>query len=618
MKKYISRLIVVLLTVAVLATNVSLVAYAVSGDESDYYPTIVIPGLFQSEVKLYDNDGNILLNSEGEAYSAPFFMDTTTEIIEQALTEALVPIASLLITQKDKDSKAANAVADVLGSVLLTKVASDSNGELIYNVKATEYNTNAAALSSYDRDYILNQIPLNDYVEIAGAENLYFYSYVSFGNVKSIAQGLYDLIQTAKAESGKEKVNIVAISQGGSIFTALMQLYEDNEEINFVDDINRVCYIIPAADGSSLVGDLYTDGLLDDADALYGTMFPSLFDDDQLMLSYLINIILRILPNADVNNIIDTAVDVLVEDYLEYSTAMWALVPSADYPVAADKYLSDEEDAVIREQTDWYYEAQCNLDNYILNYQAQGVEFFDIVAYNYSLYQICDSWDEVNADGIIQLDSTSFGATSYGVDVQLPDDYQVAGTYCTCGTPENHIDSYNIVDVSTGILCETTFYFYGQNHERTARNDVIIKLATRILTDESFENVYSDPAFPQFNNSRDSRGFINTINIWAKYDTSNLSAEDAAELESALAQAQAVIDNTVVDTEAYETAKTRLENIIYKIQNGVEKPVEENDSFSSSFIELLTKLIKFFSDVLFRLFGGQGFSEMIKYKNVNI
>ena len=64
-------------------------------------------------------------------------------------------------------------------------------------------------------------------------------------------------------------------------------------------------------------------GLLDDDDALYGYMFPSLLDKDQEMLAYLINLILRILPNADVNNIIDTAVHVLIEDYLEYSTMLW-------------------------------------------------------------------------------------------------------------------------------------------------------------------------------------------------------------------------------------------------------------------------------------------------------
>lgn len=613
MKKNVKKIFSCILTVCIILTSISVMAVAIETAKTEYYPSIVIPGIFQSEVKLYDENGNVMLNSEGEEYSPPFFMGETVEIVEQALTKALLPLASLLVTQYDFNDRCADAVSEVLGSALLTKVASDSQGKLKYNIKATEYKTNAANLSEYDRNYILDQIPLNDYVNIAGAENLYFYSYVSFGNMQEIAKGLYELIQIAKEESGKDKVNLVPISQGGSVATALMQYYEDTEGINFAEDVNKVCYIVPAADGSSLLGEIYEYGLLDDDEALYGTMFPSLFDDDQQTLAYLVNIILRILPNADVNNILDTAVDVLVEDYLEYSTALWGLIPSANYPGAADKYLSDEEDKEIREQTDWYYNAQCNLDSYILKYKSQGVEFFDIIDYNYSLYQICDSWDKVNADGIIQLDSTSFGATSYGVDVKLPEDYTAAGTYCTCGHPENHIDSYRVVDASTGLLCETSFYFYGQNHEQTARNDVIIKLATRILTDETFENVYSDPAFPQFNNSRDSRGFINTIKHWKNFDTSSLSAEDAARLTAALDQAQAVIDNTVVDVEAYESAVERLEYIIYKIENGTEKPVEEPES-ELSFDALLFKIIKFYSDLLLRLFGGKGFSDILLFR----
>ncbi len=602
-----------ILTVCIVLTSVSVMAVAVETADTEYYPTVIIPGIFQSEVKLYDENGNVMLNSEGEEYEAPFFMGDTMEIVGQALTKALLPLASLLALQYDINDRCADAIAEVLGSALLSKVASDNQGKFKYNVKATEYNTNAANLSEYDLAYILDQVPLNDYVNIAGAENLYFYSYVSFGNMKDIAKGLYELIQTAKAESGKDKVNLVPISQGGSVATALIQYYEDTEGIDFADDVNRVCYIVPAADGSSLLGEIYEYGLLDDPEALYSTMFPSLFDDGQQTLAYLVNIILRILPNADLNNILDTAIDVLVEDYLEYSTALWGLIPTANYPAAADKYLSDEEDKFIREQTDWYYNAQLKLDDYLKKYESQGVEIFDIVDYNYSLYQLCDSWDKVNADGIIQIDSTSFGATSLGVDVELPEDYTAVGTYCECGNPENHIDSYRLVDASTGILCERTFYFYGQDHEQTARNDVIIKLATRILTDETFDSVYSDSAFPQFNNSRNSKGFINTINRWKEYDTSALSAEDAIELSIALEQAQAVIDNTVVDIEAYKVAENRLDAIIYKIENGVAKPVDQQES-ECSFDTLLLKIIKFYSDLLLRLFGGKGFSDIILFR----
>lgn len=609
MKKFLALILAVSV---ILSSGICLMAGAAVPDcDCDHCPSIVIPGVFQSEVKYYDDNGNEMLNADGEPYPAPFFLDDTGTIVKAALSEALLPIAGMLISQNAKDTKAANAVADVLGSVLGSKIGSDNMGNVIGNVKATKYDTALSNLSKHDQDYALDQIPLNDYVDICGMDHLYFFSYMSFDNIQRLVEELYQLIQTAKRETGHDKVNLVPISQGGSLENALMQYYIDNG-YDFAADINRVCYIVPAADGASVLGEIFHYGLLDDPEALYGTMFPSLLEEDQEWLAYLINLILRIMPNADVNRIIDTAVDILVEKYLGYSTAMWALIPSGDYPESAEKYLSDPEDAYIREQTDWYYNAQLNHRKYILDFKAQGVEFFDICDYNYSLYQICDSWDDVNGDGIIQLDSTSLGATSAPVGCVLPEDYVQQNTYCSDPT-HNHMDEERIVDASTGILPETTFYFKGQDHEKTARNDVIIRLATRILTDNDFVDIYSDPGYPQFNYARDGKWFRNTLKQWADFDTSALSPELAAEFNEAYAAALAAAESTYLPTDEYEAAKERFENVTYKIANGKDKPVEK----VSFFIKLITKVFKFFSDFMLKYFGGKGISDIVFFRKVN-
>lgn len=573
--------------------------------DCDIAPAIVIPGVFQSDVHLYDNDGNIRLNADGEPYSGPFFLNTTNEIIKDALTNALMPIGAMLATQRVKDEKAAQAIAEVLGETLAGKVKSDQYGNVIDNVRAVKYDTSLANLSEYDRNYALNQIPLQSYVDQAGLDHLYFFSYMSFDNIQRLAEELYELIQTAKRETGHDKVNLVPISQGGSIENALMQLYKD-KGLDFSEDVNRVVYIIPAADGTAILGDIYHYGLLDDDGALYGYMFPSLLGDDQQWLAYLIPLLLRIMPNAQVNKIIDRAVDILIDRYLAYSTCMWALIPSGDYPAASDKYLSDPGDEYIREQTDWYYKAQMDSRSNILELQAKGVQFFDIADYDYSLYQICDSWDKVNADGVIHLDSTSFGATSVPVGQSLPEDYVQQNTYCTDST-HNHIDEGRIVDASTGILPETTFYFKGQDHEKTARNDVVMRLAVRILTDNSFIDVYSDPAYPQFNYARDSRGFINLYHQWKDYDTSTLSGNDKTEFEAAMSEAENAVNSTCMPTDDYNAAKERLENITYKISTGHERTEKQLSIFN----KLFTKIFRFFSETMLKYFGGKGYSDII-------
>lgn len=611
MKILFSRTLAVILSLVLAFSSLAVisVAAAENGDcNCDYCPSIVIPGIFQSNVRYLDENGNEMLNENGEPYSAPFFMKSTDEIVKKALEEALLPLGGLLLTQTDIDNRCANAVADVLGDALLSNIALDEYGRVKKNIQADRYTTSLANLTKEEREYALDQIPLNLYVDIAGLDHLYFFSYHSTGNMIDNVNELYELIQIAKAETGHDKVNLVPISQGGSVENALMQLYRD-KGLEFADDINRVCYVVPAADGAAVLGDIYHYGLLDDDEALYGYMFPSLLDEDQEYLAYLINLILRILPNADVNNILDTAVHVLVEDYLEYSTMLWALVPSKDYPDCREMYLSDPEDVHVLAQTDWFYNAQINSRDYILDAKSKGVEFFDIVDYNYTMYQICDSWDQVNADGIIHLDSESFGATSLGVDKPLPDDYVQANTYCT-DPSHNHIDEGRIVDASTGILCETTFYFKGQNHEQTARNDVIMRLAIRILTDETFVDVYSDPGYPQFNFARDSRGAINDYNRWKNYDTSNLSEADAAEFTAALSELGEAVNSTYMPTDEFNAAKERFEAITYKITNGTEREEEKPDMF----LAFLTKVFKFWSEIMLKFFGGKGFSDIVLFR----
>lgn len=592
------------LVLAVIMSVMCCSAVAQAATANEYIPSIVIPGIFQSETKYYDG-AKVQTNS-------PFFMDDTLDIVGMALTDALIPIGNLLINQEDKDEQAAYAVANLLGEVLLEKNRCDENGKFVHDIRATKYNDSFRDLSAYDQEYILDQIPLQNYIDIAGEENLYFFSYASFGNMIDTAQELYDFIQFVKADSGSDKVNIVPISQGGSVANALLQIYADNGR-SVAEDIHRILFIVPALDGSILMGEIYQYGLLDDSYELYNTMFPALMGEDDMM-SYLVNIILRILPNADINNILDVAVKVLIEDYLRYSTLFWGLCPSGNYPACREMYLLDEGLENILTQADWYYGAQCNSDANILQAKADGVEIFDVVDYNYPLYQLVDSYDDVNADGIIQLDSASMGAFSLGVDKKLPADY--VPTHSNCEDPQNHdhTDPNGIVDVCTGLLPETTFYFYNQDHEKTGSNDVIMKLAAAILTDDSFTSVHSYPdRFPQFNVGRNSKGLMRDVEEMKAYDTSKLSPELKAELEDAIAQAEEALNNTVVDINEFEAAKANFYSVcdkVEKYENGeINEAPKENGAYMD-FSNALAQIVEVLSKLFYILFGGAGFGDM--------
>lgn len=565
-------------------------------------PSLVIPGIFQSEVFLYDENGEIAVNADGEQYAGPFYLESTMEIVKVALSKALVPLIMALVLQRDVADMLATNVGEAIGEILMTNIKCDENGDPIKDIRATKYPTSVEYLSEHDREHILDNVPLQKYIDVAGADHLYFFSYYSLGNMIDTVEELYDYIQLIKKQTGHDKINIVPISQGGSLANMLLQMYKDKGR-DISEDINRIVYVVPAKNGSTLVGEIIEYGLLDDDEAIYGYMIPKLLEGD--WYSYLINFALRIFPKDVLNSILDSAVKGLV-DGLKYSTLIWGLCPKENYPAGAEMYLSDESTAEIRRQTDIFYQAQCNADQNILDAIDSGVKVFDICGYNYSLYAIVDSWDNVNADGIIQLESTSMGAVSYGVDVELPEDYVTENPHCT-NYEHNHIDPHNIVDARAGLLPDTTFYFYNQNHEKTGNNDVVMRLAVDLLTDENFVDVYSYPdRYPQFNTARNTKGINNDIKAAKTMDFSAMDPAVAAELEAAIVKVEAELENTVVDNESLDAAKEEFYAARAKAR-GEQYPAENDDQTN----EILGKIFKLASDVTYKFFGPRGWFDIM-------
>ena len=195
MKSIRSKIVSIILVLSMLISMSAFAATAVSTPcDCDNCPSIVIPGLFQSDVRYLDENGEPMLNSEGEPYSAPFFMEASGDVVKKALEEALLPLTSLLLTQHDFENRCANAIADVLGWALFSNLELDEYGHNIKNIQADKYETSVANLTVEQQEYIFDQIPLYDYVDAAGSDHLYFFSYVHTGNIIDTANDLYELI----------------------------------------------------------------------------------------------------------------------------------------------------------------------------------------------------------------------------------------------------------------------------------------------------------------------------------------------------------------------------------------------------------------------------------------
>lgn len=592
MKKFIS----IVLTVALIFSVCAAVANATTtktacGGDCENCPTIVIPGIGQSNVWLLDEDGNYVLDEDNDKISCfPGYFP-----VMPIVKIALFPILFSLLLQRNIGL---NKAVDKIVELGFGMNMSDNNGKDSGLIEVEKYPYSLAECNEYEKDEIYNNVPIQGLAETVGEDHLYYFAYNSFGNNIAIVDELYQFIQQVKAETGHDKVNLVPISLGGTVANGLLDYYPE-----VYKEINKVVYIVPALDGSTIVGDVYKKDLTFlDSEQLYHTFLEPLMEESQAKL---IEIAFRLFPDEVLMGFLNYTADALINKVLVNCTNMWALVPSKDYPDLANKLLSSPEKAEIRRQTDRYYQAQVNSDANIQKLVDNGVKVFNIVDYDFALYNIGNSWNNDNADGVIHLDSTSMGAHAAIVGETLPEGYVQQNTHCD-NPDHNHISPDNVVDASTGVLPDTTFYFDGQGHEGTGRNDVIMTLAIALLRNDDIENVYSDPNFPQFNVGRETkslrRGDLpNAKKTLERIESGEIAAtaEQKANLEKAIADAEAMLSRTVCVEGEAEQIEANLEAVLRDI--GVYGPEEEETTFGFAY-----GLNSFFDKIL----GTNGFSEL--------
>ena len=557
--------------------------------ECEYYPTIIIPGLGQSNNWVTDDEGNFILDDDGnKVASFPAYIQ-----IPQLIKTVALPALKSLLTQTDAglSDAAAQAIRDCFGIN-----ASDANGKLTGNVVTEKYPYSVAHAPDYAQETVFHHVPFNKYETDQPFDHMYYFPYNSFGNHLELVDELYDYIQMVKEQTGHDKVNLVPLSQGGTLTSGLIEYYPEISQ-----DLHKIIFVVPALDGSTIIGDVFNGRIsFLNKDYLYNGFLGELGLLDE-STARMIEVLLRIFPDEIIMACLEKAVTALVEEVMITSTNMWVLCPSDDYPSAAAKHLSTPEMAELKRQTEIYYQAQLNHKENILGLVEDGVQVFCFCEYNTPIINVGTSWNTENADYIIQTDSTSMGAYFANVGETLPADYVQKNTYCTDPASHNHISPDNVVDASAGLLPETTFYFDGQRHDLTATNDMILKLALELIQSDDVQNVYSSPAFPQYNIGRNPAKLIELVEKAEDVDTSKLSAADAEELNNAVTEAKTIIAATVGVKGELEASEARLTSCLVKA-GVIEAEAEKSNS----------DLFKKISLWLYENFGTNGFSEILK------
>jgi len=520
------------------------------GGQCGHCPVIIVPGIGQSRVVLKDKNGK-LQKSDGAAMgiNSPFRLKKASIVKTLAL-----PFLGMMLTGRDKNfsARAAKAIA---GCIAANETGPD--GKPLHNLEVVKYNKSAARCTPEELAFIYSTIPLKEAAGVIGEDHLYYFAFNSFGNNLETAAALYEMIQLVKRETGHHKVNLVPISLGGTIAVSLLHFYPQ-----LVKDVNKIVFIVPGLNGTKFFADIYGGNLNKDEDFYRRPLAASLSG----LKGRVVKKILSRIPQGTFAALVSKTFDEIRRMILINSTVMWGSVPYEDYEALADKLLGDEPHREIRRQTDLFHEAQGSICTNIKKFIDGGVRIFDIVDYNHPLHKFVESSQHYNGDGWVNIESASLGATSGRLNEQLPAGYVQQNTHCA-NPAHNHISPDGIVDASTGILPETTFYFANQDHEQTADNDVIIKLVSALLLGDAITDVHALPArLPQFNAARNTAAIRNNLLPQARrLDRGALSQPDASELDDSVTECEAMLAETVVDTGRSQLAEKRLKDVLKKI-----------------------------------------------------
>ncbi len=596
----ISKKILAVLLAAVMVFSISGVALNVSA-KNDVTPVVFVPGIGQSQTYKYDDEGNVIAdwnllhpNTDFDTYSITDWMT-----FAKFLGELVVSLSM------QRDVIQQSTINDLL-KVLFSDHLRDENGEFINNVVTPNYPCPVADYDEEALDIFNSRIPCQSLLDEIGAENVYVYNYSVFSNTMKNAKGLNEYIETVVLpQTGADKVILCPMSMGATVVNNYMNLYPD------AGRIEKVVSVVGCWDGSDVFADLMMADYDDNApDLVYTEAINTIGLGDEY-LGYIINIAARILPKQEVDNILDGAIRGFVETLILTNTSFISLCPSARYDAFAEKYLSTPEMAAVKAETDSYANAQRNLESR-MKYQEEkyGTEFYFISGYNmkfgdsdYGFFHFFESFDETNSDEVIQISSTAPGTSFVPAGTSYSAEY--------IADPSHHVSPDGSIDTSTCYYEDQTWYFEGQKHELTD-NNTALEVAFKIALGE-LKTVNDDPAYPQFNDSRNLRRLTRDYLPNAKeiLSTVELDATSKAKLEKCVADAEAMMKRTINDREADDAIIKALYDTLveintqYNIYSNRYLPEEEDVAMT-----IVTKILEIASKALLAVYGEKGFADI--------
>lgn len=449
MSKTVKRIMSVVLA-AVMLLGCASAAFAAYGCDCGTSPLIVVSGMAAWP----------LVQDEGTENEKQVFPPDTEEILK-LVGEIAGPLA-LFAVNKDYDKLGDSLIPAV--KELLEPLACNADGSSKYNITTDIYPESMENYPEFatNPEFTENEpAVVREAVEKIGADHVYYFNYDWRLDPMEHAKELRKYVEKAKAETGHDKVNLAGASMGGTIIASYLALYGS-------DDIDNFTMLSSAFTGTTIVGDLFNgrleinkDGLIRILKEVVGVEAVNiLFDalDEAGVFDILVNFADSLFANLK-----DRIYDEVFQDTFITMPAIWDLIALEDYEDAKAYLLDPKTDAnLIAKIDNYHYNVQAKLPELLEEAMENGTKVNIVSHYNMQGVPITPSYKEQN-DNIIDTKYTSGYAVCAYLDETLPEDYKQQNTVCKDVT-HNHISADRIIDASTCLLPEQTWFLKNQKH----------------------------------------------------------------------------------------------------------------------------------------------------------
>ena len=372
---------------------------------------------------------------------------------------------------------------------IFSPLAYDKDGNSVNDLHMVEYDKSLANFPKYGYFGDAEGGLVKEAVKRYGAENVYLFRYDWRKSPEVLAGELNALVETAKKDSGKDKVNILCASMGCMVTTAYFDYYG-------YDSVDRAVYISGAHNGVYSLGDAFSGNLSIHSDLIKEMVFNS-FEGNTFM-EVLIRIF-DILGAFDVltdflNNWIDghydRANDEIFRDCFGTLPGFWAMCPDDRFDEAYETVFGDCEDeyagiaAVVRETGRFVK----NTENTLLEAYQSGVKLSFVAGYNASGVPVYDN-AVLNSDGVIETVLASNGATvaNYG---EVLSEAEI--------NDRAYLSPDRVIDASTALFKDCTWFIKNAEHVATDYGTECNAFVFMLLEYEGQPDIGTFEEYPQF------------------------------------------------------------------------------------------------------------------------